>query len=107
MQATKQPTIPSFAAYRSDRTLYPHIQRAFLKDMEVTEEDLAIGYMILDDGTEWGIVLEGNTEAKILARTGECYCIISFQLWKDGSKHAVCKANRAYYKHLGELGHEE
>ena len=92
---------PTFAAYRSDKTLYPHIERAFLRDMEVQEEDLVYGRLILEDGTEWNLILDGLTEAKIMHNTGALYGICSFQLWKDGTKWAVCRANRAYYNRLG------
>lgn len=59
------------------------------------------GSLILEDGTDWTIVLDEQA-AEIIHSKGECYCICSFQLWRDGQKYAVCKANKVYYKRLQE-----
>lgn len=81
---------PTFSAYRSDKRLQAHISRAFLKEYELTIQEAA-SHIILPDGSKWAVWIEDKATMDELIAFTTCYCIISFQLWKDGSTWAVAR----------------
>ena len=74
-------------------SLKPHIRRAFLEDITITQEDLAIGSVQRADGTEWGIILDQEI-IEALEQHPEILCIGSFQLWYDGMQIVVLRLHR-------------
>lgn len=84
--------VPTFAAHRQDKSLKPHILRAFLRSIKLTQEDIDIGWITLpEDRTEWIIILDDMEIAKELTAFGSCYCIVSFQVWSNKRNYAVAR----------------
>ena len=81
----------TFAAHKQDMSLKQHIRRAFLRNIKLTIEDLDIGSIRLEDGTEWMLVFEDHTLAEKLEDDEEANALISFQVWQDGSLYAVAR----------------
>ena len=81
----------TFAAHKQDMSLKQHIRRAFLRNIKLTIEDLDIGSIRLEDGTEWLLVFEDHTLAEKLEDDEEVKALVSFQVWQDGSIYAVAR----------------
>ena len=84
-------TQPTFKVHRSDKRLKDHIIRAFLLERVLTFDDLAFGSIVMPDGSTWKILTESSEVQDIILADGSCPCIISYQLWDDGSCYAVAR----------------
>lgn len=76
-------SVVSFHRFRKDGTPNPDIKRAFLLRVTVSVEDAICEKIILEDKSEWKLVLEPPVK-KTLQATNKADCIISFQLRVDG-----------------------
>lgn len=95
MTALNAPLVPSFTAHRSDRKLMDYIQRAFLRNLTIDAEQYKAGWIQLEDGSKWKLLLETASELHTLLLHGQIQCIVSFQLWKDGRCWAVAREDKA------------
>ena len=90
--------------HASDKSLMPYLERAFLKSFEFTDEDLDLGEVQLHDRSKWTPVLDPKDQYAILHELeefGSCYCVGSFQLFKDGAKIVLLRKDR-----IGSTSHE-
>lgn len=88
---------PTFHAYRSDRQLANHISRAFLKSIELDKASWEKGIVELGDSSTWYLILDPVDRQEIMKEVmnyGSCYCIGSFQLWKDGRTLVVLRKDK-------------
>lgn len=85
-------------SFRCDAT-NPALQSRFLRELLITSTDLEIGFLTLEDGSEWKLYLEGDA----LIRYVQCReqfenlripCLCSFQFWEsenDFDYRVVCR----------------
>lgn len=76
----------------------PALQSRFLKSILLTQEDIDFGFLILPDGSEWNLYLEGEALARYIAAEAEAGfripCVCSFQHWATATEsvhRVVCR----------------
>jgi hypothetical protein len=79
----------TFHVFRKDGSRNPDITRYFLENMIVTAQDALEGRLVLQDRTEWTIVLEVPVK-KALQAADNANCLVSFQARVSGN-YAVCR----------------
>ena len=73
----------TFYRYRKDGSLNPDIKRAFLQTCTLRVEDAIAGHVLLEDKSEWTLVLEPPVH-EAFKRSSLVDCIVSFQIRKGG-----------------------
>src|SRR5574337_463060 len=85
-------------SFRCSR-LSSELKARFLRELVLTEADISLGYLTLEDGSEWKLYLEGDA----LIRYIQCReqfenlripCLCSFQFWEsenDFDYRVVCR----------------
>lgn len=85
---------PQFSIFRQDGSLNPRIKRSFIRKEYINSYDYERGFLELEDGTRWELVVSPELE---VAHSGdyyrETYCICSMQVWDTGN-YAVCRIYR-------------
>ena|SRR5690606_1512863 len=74
---------PSFRIHRTDGSVVPSIKNAFVTKKTLSYEDIRRGYLILEDGTEWQLVMDSETSDKIFR--DKRACMVSFQAHSYGN----------------------
>src|SRR5574337_459521 len=82
-------------SFRCDST-NPALQARFLRELLITSTDLEIGFLTLEDGSEWKLYLEGEALLRYVKseETFQIPCLCSFQHWEaanDLDYRVVCR----------------
>lgn len=82
----------AFIAYENG-ILKSHLQRAFIKKILISEDELYTYRGILtEQGKEYNICISSHTIHKLATNpTTQLLLIVSFQQWKDGNNYAIAK----------------
>lgn len=83
---------PSFSCDSS----HPALHNRFLKELLITEADIILGYLTLNDGSEWKLYLEGEALKRFVRANSEIKipCLCSFQHWEADSSfdyRVICR----------------
>jgi predicted GNAT superfamily acetyltransferase len=74
----------TFSIYRADGTKVPTLKKSFLVKEHLTCRALSKQYIVLEDGTEWRLILESKV-IEDLMKQGNAFCICSYQVHEDGN----------------------
>lgn len=78
------PPTPNFYVFRQDGSKKPNLRRFFLDRRNVTAIEAAEGRIILNDKTEWKLILE-EPVLEALKKEHHSFCIVSFQAYNYGN----------------------
>lgn len=82
MEVSSNMSNPTFKIHRSDGTIYPTIKKSFIKKAHISASDFLRGYLHLEDGTKWTLILE---EGKVPNFGLNKKYVISFQVHIHGN----------------------
>ena len=85
-------------AFRCDST-DPELVTRFLRELVITELDIELGYLTLEDGSEWKLYLEGEALIRYVKFREDFQdlrlpCLCSFQLWgksEERDYRVICR----------------
>lgn len=62
----------------------PGLLIRFLRELTITNEDIDFGAIVLEDGSEWRLYLEGDALIRYVEATfpAKIPCLCSFQCWE-------------------------
>lgn len=65
----------------------PGLLIRFLRELTITNEDIDFGSIVLEDGSEWKLYLEGDALIRYVEATypARIPCLCSFQCWEAKS----------------------
>lgn len=88
LKAAKHPT---FEVFTKQGRLKPHLRRAFIETGYISFKDLAYQTVLLNDGSEWPMLIDAEIADKVRQTGQATKCILSCQEDWQGNKIAVVR----------------
>jgi len=79
---------PKFSIFRADGSKVPTLKKAFLVKEHISLKHFRHNSLILEDGTEWEMVVENAVEDGVF-KNASAFCIVSYQAHTHGNYAVV------------------